>query len=191
MPIHPMRPAKAPRRKPRPSLRTLLLLLLLAGLTGITPAAADDLERALEHFEAERYGDALAIIEPLADAGHPRAQFYLGSMYHSGHGVEQDHEREAEWIRRSAEQGFAWAQNMMGRIYLAGRGVEPDAIEAHMWFNLATAQGLHFAYQARERIAEHMTDDEITTAVERARAWQAKPEGDREDDGTESGTSPE
>ncbi len=47
MPIHPMRPAKAPRQKPRPSLRRLAQLLLLADLMSTTDTAVRDMDRAL------------------------------------------------------------------------------------------------------------------------------------------------
>lgn len=166
-----MRRRQPPHR--RGPLSAVLAMLMLAALPA---AAADPMAEALEHFDAEQYAEALEMLRPLAEGGHPRAQFYLGSMYYDGKGVQQDHAMEAKWIRRSADQGFAWAQNMLGRMYTVGRGVEPDAIQAHMWYDLAAGQGLTYAYRARQRLAEYMTDEEISEAVERARAWEAMPE---------------
>lgn len=152
---------------PRTLLAAFLLLLVVT-----MPAAADSMDEALAAFDAEDYTEAARLLRPLAESGHPRAQFYLGSLYFDGRGVPQDHALEAQWIRRSAERGFNWAQNMLGRMYTIGRGVEQDDIEAHMWFDLAAAQGTQTAYKARQRLAERMTEAQIEEARKRASEWE-------------------
>jgi TPR repeat protein len=40
-----------------------------------------------------------------AEAGHSEAQYYLGSCYHNGQGVQQDYVEGVKWYRKAAEQG--------------------------------------------------------------------------------------
>ena len=156
-------------------LATLLLALALA-----TPAVAGDVDAGREALDSEEYDEALRILRPLAEAGDAEAQFFLGSMYYAGQGVAQDHAKEAKWMRRSADQGFGWAQNMMGRMYSSGRGVERDAERAYMWFSLAVGERTPTARNARDRLAEGMSDEEIAEARRRASEWEAVKESGTE-----------
>ena len=55
-----------------------------------------------------------------AAQGNATAQFYLGGMYDSGHGVSQDHVRAVEWYRKAANQGHALAQFNLRSDHIGG-----------------------------------------------------------------------
>ena len=107
----------------------------------VVDATADQLSAA---FAAQGRGDfatELKLLRPLADKGNATAQFMLGGMYFSGHGVPQSLADAASWFRRAAEQGLAPAQANLGVMYFGGQGVAQDFAEAAKWFQLAGAQG--------------------------------------------------
>ena len=81
-----------------------------------------DLARAELDFGFEaRYGERLAAafeeLQPLAQAGDPRAQLWLGLMYYYGRGVEYNERIASEWIRKSANQLYRDAQMTLCIIY--------------------------------------------------------------------------
>ena len=91
-------------------------LLLIAFLSSKAQAELDF------GFEAEYQGNfqrALAELQPLAEAGDPKAQLWLGLMYYYGRGVRFNPRRAQKWIRKSADQHytngeFAWCVIIQG-----------------------------------------------------------------------------
>ena len=73
-------------------------------------------------FEAEYRGNfeqALAELQPLAEAGNARAQLWLGLMYYYGRGVSFNPRKAQKWIRKSADQlyenaEFSWCFIIQG-----------------------------------------------------------------------------
>lgn len=125
------------RCRHRDVIRRLLLLLLLGCSL---PLLADDFERgmaALDHGDLER---AFELWQPLAEAGHPNAQFGLGVMYYEGIVVPRDYEEANYWFLLAAEQGFAPAQYNLGNAYRHGTGVAPDPQRAIYWWEQAAKQ---------------------------------------------------
>ena len=115
-----------------------VILLILSG----QPARADYTAGA-KAFRAKDYAAALVAWEPLADEGHPRAQFGLGVIYEAGgDGVAPDVDKAAAWYRRAAKQGLADAQFNLGNLYRSGRGVEQDPRRAVLWYLKAAMQGM-------------------------------------------------
>ncbi|MBM3482722.1 MAG: sel1 repeat family protein [Alphaproteobacteria bacterium] len=95
-------------------------------------------------FELYRKGDfkgALEIWRPLAEAGDPSAQAWLGSAYANGEGVALDDVRAFQWYLRSAEGGNAQAQANVGAFYLMAKGVAKNEAEGVRWLESAAAQG--------------------------------------------------
>jgi hypothetical protein len=76
-----------------------------------------------------------------AEAGDPKAQFNIGSMYENGSGVKQDYAEAAKWYRRAAERGDARAQYNLGIFHQNGWGVPKDDAEAAKWYRKAAMQG--------------------------------------------------
>jgi uncharacterized protein len=138
-----------------------------------TTSAAQDFDAGWAAFNSGDYATALREWTPLAKQGDDRAQFNLGSMYHTGRGVWQDHVEAARWYRLAAEQGNANAQYNLGNMYNTGRGVPKDDVTAHMWLSIAAKNGTPdtFADAAMDRafVEIEMPDTDISEAQRRAR----------------------
>ena len=55
-----------------------------------------------------------------ATAGHTRAQFYLGTCYDNGNGVDKDIAEAYNWYMKAAEKGKMEAQYNIGFFYKEG-----------------------------------------------------------------------
>ncbi|MDO9271124.1 MAG: sel1 repeat family protein [Methylobacter sp.] len=74
--------------------------------------------------------------------GNAEAQAKLGAMYLLGrNGVETDEQKAAEWMLKSANQGFIEAEVIMAALYDRGMGVKNDVKMATAWYEKAAAQG--------------------------------------------------
>jgi len=116
--------------------RVLAIILFFLAL----PALAD-FQEGIEAFNQGDYQKALEAWRPLLEAGDPRAQNNLGSMYDYGLGVPQDYIEAEHWYRLAAEQGNATAQNNLGSLFDYGLGVTQDFNEAAKWYRRAADQG--------------------------------------------------
>ena len=96
-------------------------------------------------------------------------------MYLNGAGVPQDYVEAVRWYRLAADQEVAGAQFSLGFMYATGQGVPQDDVQAHMWFNLAasrmTGEDRESAVEARDRIADELTPDDLSEAQRLAREW--------------------
>ena len=94
---------------------------------------------------------------------------YAKGMHH----YEQQEYRQAQQeFRAAANRGDADAQYMLGRLNEAGNGTTQDFVQAHKWYNLAAARGHRHAADARDALAERMTDRQVAEAQQAARDWQ-------------------
>lgn len=123
-------------------LRRILSGLVLIGVLACGgPVVAGPFEDGLAAYEGGNHAAALRLFLPLAEQGHAGAQFQMGRMYASGHGLPQDHIAAVAWLRLAADQGNADAQRNLGIMYKRGRGVPTDNAEAAAWVRLAAEQG--------------------------------------------------
>jgi TPR repeat protein len=153
--------------------RTLACLLLALAI--VAPARAASLQAGLAAYEHQNYNAAAAILRPLAIAGDPRAQSYVGYMYATGRGFPQNYNVAAYWYFRAANQGETTAQYQLGLLYDKGDGVQQDYIKAHMWLDLAAAhappRSRDFSVRLRDALATKMTRGEIGVARQLALQW--------------------
>ena len=84
---------------------TIAVGILVFAVLG-APASAGTLDDAVNADARGDYAKALRLIRPAANDGDAAAQFYLGTMYVTGHGVQQDYSAAALWFRKAAEQGY-------------------------------------------------------------------------------------
>jgi len=120
---------------------TICAFLLIAGFA--SAQSADDIAalKARQLFKMGDYAGALAIAQPLAEKGHPRAQTLLGVMTELGSGLPADTVRAVELYRAAAEQGYAPAMHNMGFSYETGLGgLVEDKAMAREWYWKAVAQ---------------------------------------------------
>lgn len=113
-------------------MKKLTLALCAAMILSIAPPAfaADDAEAvnkiltdAWTAYNIGNYKKTIALVEPLAGNGNPRAQVMLGRCYENGLGVAQDMAVAAQWFQMAAEQNDAEAQVLLAYCYEIGAGV--------------------------------------------------------------------
>ncbi|HLJ41963.1 MAG TPA: hypothetical protein VKT50_10790 [Candidatus Acidoferrales bacterium] len=104
--------------------------------------------KAIEELNRGNYSVAVALLVPLAEAGNPKAQCNLASLYHLGLGVESDGKRAVELYKKVAEHNVlegnlsALAYNNLATIYFTGApGVEADWAKANAYLTRARDLG--------------------------------------------------
>ena len=83
-------------------------------LAAVDPARA--LVRGLRAYREEDYRLAFYTWLPLAHAGDPRAQFYVGGLYTEGRGVEANQAMAYVWLRRAERGGYHRAKALLDRL---------------------------------------------------------------------------
>lgn len=106
---------------------------------------AGPLEDGSAAYRDKDYAKAVELWQPLADRGDPMAQYYLGTLYAEGNGVQRDDEAAFKLFLRAANRGNAAAQYNVGASYSAGVGVKKSDADAAKWFQRAANQGMAFA----------------------------------------------
>jgi TPR repeat protein len=87
------------------NLSVIVVAFLAVGLFSI-PIFAASVEDGIAAYVAGNFQKAFEILKPLAIAGDPRAQYYLGEMYYQGQGVSKNHDEAFKWFSKAAEQGY-------------------------------------------------------------------------------------
>ena len=91
-----------------------------------TSAFAQDLNKAVDAYNAGDYDTALQEWRLLAEQGDALAQFILGDMYYNGQGVLQDNVLAHMWFNLGAANGNE--NGAKGRDF-AAKKMTPQAIE--------------------------------------------------------------
>ncbi len=124
--------------------------------------------------EGEEFNAAIRENLLPAQQGDPQAQVFLGYLYETGQGVQQNFSRAAQWYWKAAEQGNAIAQYQLGNMYHLGKGVSQNYILAYMWLDLAATGGNPNAKEIRRLIASKMSAVEIADAKRKSEEWKPK-----------------
>ncbi|MCL7744645.1 peptidoglycan-binding protein [Guyparkeria hydrothermalis] len=111
---------------------------------------------------------ALSLVLLFGAVGPASANYAEGMNYYE----QQEYHQALQEFREAAARGDADAQYMLGRLSEAGNGTTQDFVEAHKWYNLAAARGHRHAADARDALAERMTDRQVAAAQQAARDWQ-------------------
>lgn len=92
---------------------------------------------------------ALTIVRNLikAENGDADAQWWAGSYYEDGDGVNKDPAEAVKWFRKAAEQGNAYGQKSLADCYQLGKGIDKDEAEAAKWYRKAADQGNEYAQE--------------------------------------------
>lgn len=101
-----------------------------------------DLGSGIAAFEAKQFSRAVGLLSPLADAGHPEAQYRMAIMAQNGLGMLPNPLMAYKNMRAAAEAGLGLAQHGLGFMYMEGECVEQDPARAATWFRKAAEQGL-------------------------------------------------
>jgi len=96
--------------------------------------------RLASRIGAAAFGDAGPLLQA-AQHGDSNAQFQMGDLFMTGHGVTRDPTAAASWYRAAAQQGHAVAAGNLGVLYANGWGVPQNDAEAAAWFQKAADAG--------------------------------------------------
>lgn len=88
------------------------------------------------------YGEAMNWYREAAEAGDPKAMFYLGLTLEQGLRAGGDPRDAVAWYRKSAEKGFPLAQFKLGQLYQFGQLLEQDSAAARDWYERAAENKL-------------------------------------------------
>jgi TPR repeat protein len=163
---------KTEDRPMQPGLRMLAALAL-----SLAPpsAQADNLEKARDLMEQNRFEAAHDALWPLARAGNADAEELIGILHALGLGVEQDYARAFDWYLRSAMKGHPGAQSGVGWYYEVGLGMPaPDLVRAYLWYVLSAIGGDPDAAISQQEVIKKMTAEQIehgNRLVEDYKAW--------------------
>ena len=84
----------------------------------------------------------IQILRAQSDEGNAEAKFFLGALYYSGQGVEQDFSKALKLFEESSNSGYTSATYNLGVIYAKGRGVDIDEDKAIKFYEKAAIGGL-------------------------------------------------
>lgn len=116
---------------------SLLLSLVFSAAVASTPG--EDSSQPANLHPLTTYEKFL----PLAVAGDPQIQHFLGYMFFHGEGVELDYDAAHYWFHQAAEEGEARAQRNLGILHSRAIVRVPEKFydmgEANFWFSLAAA----------------------------------------------------
>src|ERR1700760_4547990 len=87
------------------------------------------------------WNNIIALWRSAAHNGHKRAQFYLGTCYDFGLGIEKDVHDAFKWYMKAAKQGHMESQYNIGYFFREGEVVKQNLKKAVKWFKQAAEQG--------------------------------------------------
>jgi TPR repeat protein len=106
------------------------------------------MSKAMQAIDDRDYSAALELLLPLGEAGNPKAQLNLATLYHLGLGVEADAQKAVELYLAVGEQNIAdehlssLAYNNLSTLYVSGGpGVRPSWEEALKYRQLSKDLG--------------------------------------------------
>ncbi len=111
----------------------------------------------LSAFEAKHFSSAMQLLSPIAELGHPDAQYRVAIMFQNGLGMALNLQQALKWMQAAADQEYALAQHGLGFMYMQGEGVEQSDEQALHWFKLAADQGLSGAQTVVEMLEQKLS----------------------------------
>jgi hypothetical protein len=130
------------------------------------------LQSGIAAFETKQFVRAYQLLLPLAQQGHPQAQYRLAIMAQNGLGQVANPSEARHWMQAAAEQGLDLAQHGLGFMYLEGECIEQNDSQAAHWFRLAAEQGLAGAQAALGNLYEQGRG--VEKDPQAAQRWYAK-----------------
>lgn len=122
--------------------RISTLVILQIFLFAPDADASEESQAGEAAYASGDYGRAHEILDPLADSGDADAQYVLGLMYATGHGVRQSFYEAGRMYRKAGEQGHVGAQVNLGSLLENCRGTGSCKREdAAAWYRRAADQG--------------------------------------------------
>ena len=103
-----------------------LCLILIISIGSVKVSEGADFQDGMWAYTMKDYATALRELKPLAEQGHPQAQYYVGAMYAFGNGVQKDHVFAHMWADIALKNG-----NQRGKtiISIVEKEMTPSQIE--------------------------------------------------------------
>jgi hypothetical protein len=98
-------------------------------------------EQAYQLLKQGDIENAKNIIWPLAQQGHPRAQFFVALMTERGDGFQQNHQEAVRWYTHSSLGGFTDSMYNLALKYYKGEGVPQNLEHSASLFLLNALHG--------------------------------------------------
>ncbi|MGI2030802.1 tetratricopeptide repeat protein [Rhizobium panacihumi] len=140
--------------------------------TPVADPTTEQMDAALTAAKAGDYDTALALWEPLARAGHARAQNNIGACFAEGLGVPSDRPLALKWLTLSADAGDPVGQRNCAAFHMQGSdatGSDADPAKAAKLYRLAAEQG---DAEAQDMLSWLLLEGEIIPAdPEQAKLW--------------------
>lgn len=105
------------------------------------------------------------------------AQYNLGWMYDEGEGIERNLDQAISWYAKAARAGDQYAPFNIGALYFSGRDLPRDTENALFWFEVALANGNESGRKWRDKIAAHLSPEQLERVQKRFQAWTAEASG--------------
>jgi len=153
--------------------KRLVIATLIFFMTAV-PVYANDFEEGLNAIHETNYEKALEKLMPLAETGHPAAQYNIGVMHEWGNGMPQNNANALKWYKRSAERFHKDAQNNLGALYSKGEGTEQNFLEALKWFIISAENGSEAGQKNIRIVEKRMSYEQISQAQKLANDWIKK-----------------
>lgn len=99
---------------------------------------------ACDLYDDDKFEEAFPFFCRAADAGEPRAYFFVGYYYELGYGVPKNDELAAEYYLKCLHSNIpvkTGCYNRLGAMYFEGRGVEEDYDKAFRLLKMADDSG--------------------------------------------------
>ena len=162
-------------------MRARSLILFIGTFLCLIPGLASaDMASGIAAFQKEDYPTAYQQLRPLAEAGDPKAKYYIGFMHYSGKGAGQNSAEAVKWVKPAAENGIADAQYLFALMTESGLAGSKDKklarktdsinkAEAIKWFLLAAEQG---QVNAQVKLVDrYLQGDGVQRDLVQAYAW--------------------
>jgi TPR repeat protein len=105
------------------------------------PQARAEVGPGLRYFQAGQFAEAFQAWQQAAQSGDAQAAMFVGVLFDTGFGVNQDYTHALEWYQRAAAGGNATAMFNVAVMFDAGRGSPTNPAMAAHWYEQAAANG--------------------------------------------------
>lgn len=112
--------------------KTLLILTILLAFTS-QAYNLQSVDKALDEMRLGHVEESISILKKLAAVNDMSAQYYLGSCYEFGIGMDENPQMAFNMYRRAAERGFPPAMYELAKCYTKGLGVSVNQNRADEW----------------------------------------------------------
>lgn len=121
---------------------TQFILFIFLLLNVSLSAYGDD--EAWQHYRnlvrQRQYGEAVAVLNKIANTGDNEARYELANYYRNGRGVSPDANYARRLLLQAARENHLESQYLLGVFYEKGIGGESDNEKARFWYNKAAGQ---------------------------------------------------